>query len=227
MAQEILIIGQSGTGKTTSIRNLNPKETAIINPAGKALPIKGFKSKYPVYSKENQTGNLFNVDDSKSIIQILEYLNEKRPEIKNIIIDDGNYIMALEYFRKANEKGFDKFTSIATGYANIIMTGKNLRNDINFIMFMHPETDTDALGNKIVKSKTVGKLIDNQLLIEGFFSIVLYTKVIKDEKDGFKYVFVTQNDGSNTGKSPMGMFKDLEIDNDLKYVIEKIEEFNK
>jgi len=90
---------------------------------------------------------------------------------------------------------------------------------------MHPEVDTDALGNKIIKAKSVGKLVDQYLNIEGMFSIVLYTKVIKLEK-GLDYVFITQNDGSNTGKSPRGMFDALEIKNDLSFVIKKIEEYN-
>ncbi len=100
-----------------------------------------------------------------------------------------------------------------------------MREDINFIVMMHPEVDTDALGNKIIKAKSVGKLVDQYLNIEGMFSIVLYTRVIKQEK-GLDFCFVTQNDGSNTGKSPKGMFDTIEIPNDLVYVLKKIEEYN-
>ena len=225
MAQEILIIGQSGTGKSTSLTNLDSDSTAIINPAKKALPFKGFKSKYKEWSKENPTGNLFNVDNAAQIIQVLDYINTKRPEIKNVIIDDANYIMAFEYIKRAKETGFQKFTDIGVNYSNIITKGCGMREDINFIVMMHPEVDTDALGNKIIKAKSVGKLVDQYLNIEGMFSIVLYTKVIKHEK-GLDYVFITQNDGSNTGKSPKGMFDTLEIQNDLSFVIKKIEEYN-
>jgi hypothetical protein len=225
MAQEILIIGQSGTGKSTSLTELNSLETAIINPAKKALPFKGFKSKYKEWNKDNPTGNLFNVDNAAQIIQVLDYINTKRPEIKNVIIDDSNYIMAFEYIKRAKENGFQKFTDIGVNFANIITKGCGLREDINFIVMMHPEIDTDALGNKIVKAKTVGKLVDQYLNIEGMFSIVLYTKAIKQEK-GLEYVFITQNDGSNTGKSPKGMFDTLEIPNDLNFVLKKIEEYN-
>lgn len=225
MAQEILIIGQSGTGKSTSLTNLDSESTAIINPAKKALPFKGFKSKYKEWSKENPTGNLFNVDNAAQIIQVLDYINTKRPEIKNVIIDDANYIMAFEYIKRAKETGFQKFTDIGVNYSNIITKGCGMREDINFIVMMHPEVDTDALGNKIIKAKSVGKLVDQYLNIEGMFSIVLYTKVIKHEK-GLDYVFITQNDGSNTGKSPKGMFETLEIQNDLSFVIKKIEEYN-
>ena len=227
MAQEILIIGQSGTGKSTALTNLNPKETAIINPAKKALPFKGFKTKYTEYHKDtNPTGNLFNVDNAQTVLSVLEYINTKRPDIKNVIIDDANYIMAFEYIKRAKETGFQKFTDIGVNYSNIITKGCSMRNDINFIVMMHPEVDTDALGNKIVKAKSVGKLVDQYLNIEGMFSIVLYTKVTKQEK-GLSFVFITQNDGSNTGKSPRGMFETLEIDNDLNEVLKKIEEYNK
>ncbi len=225
MAQEILIIGQSGTGKSTSLTTLDSLETAIINPAKKALPFKGFKSKYKEWNKENPNGNLFNVDNAAQILQVLDYINTKRPEIRNVVIDDANYIMAFEYIKRAKETGFQKFTDIGVNYSNIITKGCSLREDINFIVMMHPEVDTDALGNKIIKAKSVGKLVDQYLNIEGMFSIVLYTKVIKHEK-GLDYVFITQNDGSNTGKSPKGMFDTLEIPNDLSYVINKIEEFN-
>jgi len=184
-----------------------------------------FKSKYKEWNKENPTGNLFNVDNAAQIIQVLDYIDTKRPEIRNVIIDDANYIMAFEYIKRAKETGFQKFTDIGVNYSNIITKGCGLRENINFIVMMHPEVDTDALGNKIIKAKSVGKLVDQYLNIEGMFSIVLYTKVIKLEK-GLDYVFITQNDGSNTGKSPRGMFDALEIKNDLSFVIKKIEEYN-
>jgi hypothetical protein len=168
---------------------------------------------------------LFNVDNAAQIIQVLDYIDTKRPEIRNVIIDDANYIMAFEYIKRAKETGFQKFTDIGVNYSNIITKGCGLRENINFIVMMHPEVDTDALGNKIIKAKSVGKLVDQYLNIEGMFSIVLYTKVIKLEK-GLDYVFITQNDGSNTGKSPRGMFDTLEIKNDLSFVIKKIEEYN-
>jgi hypothetical protein len=225
MAQEILIIGQSGTGKSTSLTELDSSETAIINPAKKALPFRGFKSKYKEWNKETPNGNLFNVDNAAQIIQVLDYINTKRLEIKNVIIDDANYIMAFEYIKRAKETGFQKFTDIGVNYSNIITKGCGLRENINFIVMMHPEVDTDALGNKIIKAKSVGKLVDQYLNIEGMFSIVLYTKVVKHEK-GLDYVFITQNDGSNTGKTPRGMFDTLEIKNDLSFVIKKIEEYN-
>ena len=225
MAQEILIIGQSGTGKSTSLESLNPKETAIINPTKKALPFKGFKNNYKEYTQENKEGNLFNVDTAQGVLGALDYINTKMPHIKNIVLDDAGYIMAFEYITRAKETGFQKFTDLGSNFATIIKKGSTLRSDINFIMIMHPEVDTDALGNRIVKAKTIGKLVDQYLNIEGMFSIVLYSKAIQTDK-GIDYVFVTQNDGANTGKSPKGMFSSLNIPNDMKYVIEQINKYN-
>lgn len=225
MSQEILVIGQSGTGKSTSLEKLDAKETAIINPTGKALPFRGYALDYKEWTPTNKTGNLFNVDTAVNVLGALDYIDKHMPHIKNVVLDDGNYIMAFEYIARAKENGFAKFTDIGTNYSNIIMKGKKLRPDLTFILMMHPEVDTDQFGNKIVKAKTVGKLVDQYLNIEGMFSIVLYTKVKALDK-GVDYVFVTQNDGSNTGKSPRGMFDKLEIPNDMKFVLQKIHEYN-
>lgn len=225
MGQEILVIGPSGTGKSTSLETLNPKETAIVNPTGKALPFKGYKNNYIEFTKENQTGNLFNIDTSTGAEQALTFINDKMPHIKTAVVDDGNYLMAFEFIKRAKETGYAKFTEIGAGYSSVIMKGKKLRPDLNFILMMHPEVDIDAQGNKVTKAKTVGKLIDQYLNIEGMFSIVLYSKVKATDK-GMQYVFMTQNDGSNTGKSPKGMFSTLEIPNDMTYVLQKINEYN-
>lgn len=227
MAQEILIIGQSGSGKSTSLRNLKPEETIIINPTKKNLPFQGFKSKYQEMTKDNPGGNLINADNSSAVLAALEHINTKMPHIKNIILDDANYLMGFAYINRAKENGFQKFTDIGTDFSKVLSKGKDLRDDINFIVNMHPEVDNDSLGNKIVKAKTIGKLVDQYLNIEGMFSIVLYTKVNKlPDNKGMEYVFLTQNDGSNTGKSPMGMFDKLEIPNDLAAVIARINEYN-
>lgn len=225
MAQEILIIGQSGTGKSTSLENLNPKETAIINPTKKALPFKGFKVNYKEYTQENKEGNLFNVDTAQGVLGALDYINTKMPHIKNVVLDDAGYIMSFEYIARAKETGFQKFTDLGANFSNIIIKGSKLRDDITFIMMMHSEIDTDIQGNRIVKARTIGKLVDQYLNIEGMFSIVLYSKAIKTDK-GMEYVFVTQNDGANTGKSPKGMFATPTIPNDMKYVIEQINKYN-
>jgi hypothetical protein len=106
MAASVLVIAESGSGKSTSIENLNPKETFIINVANKPLPFKGWKSKYILWSKENPTGNLYSKADADSIVACMKYVSERRPEIKNIVVDDFQYMMGFEYMEKALEKGW-------------------------------------------------------------------------------------------------------------------------
>ena len=127
MAQEVLIVGASGTGKSTSIENLNPESTFIVNVARKALPFKGWKTKYPIFNKENPKGTFCSTDVPHEILGCLNYINENRPEIKTVVIDDYQYTMANEYMRRANERGFDKFTDIGLHAWEIATAGKDLR----------------------------------------------------------------------------------------------------
>jgi hypothetical protein len=108
MATSILVVAESGSGKSTSIESLNSKETFIINVSSKPLPFKGWKSKYSVWSKENPNGNLYNTANPDQILACLKYVHEKRPEIKTVVVDDMQYMSAFEYFDKSNEKGYDK-----------------------------------------------------------------------------------------------------------------------
>ena len=225
MAQEVLIVGASGTGKSTSIENLNPESTFIVNVAQKALPFRGWKTKYPVFDKENPGGRFCSTDKSSEILGCLNYINEKRPEIKTIIIDDYQYTMANEYMRRANETGFKKFTEIAQNAWSVINAVKSMRDDLLVVFMMHSETTFDAHGNKVTKAKTIGKMMDNVVTLEGMFTIVLYTDVAKSEA-GMTYSFITQNDGANTGKTPKDMFGTVKIPNDLAMVAKAIEDYN-
>lgn len=222
MASSILIIAESGAGKSTSIANLDPKETFIVNVANKPLPFKGWKSKYKVWTKEDPSGNMYTRPIAKEIEGCLKYVSEKRPEIKNIVIDDFQYIFAFEYFDRAEEKGFDKFTSIAKSMASISKLPIVLREDLNVFFLTHAEESQDLEGRRKFKAKTIGKLVDNSLTLEGLFSIVLFGKVKKDKDGVMKYIFETQNNGENTCKSPAGMFESFEIPNDLEFVKQAI-----
>src|SRR5690606_4776984 len=115
MAREMMIAGNSGSGKSSSIRNLNPEETFIINCGKKPLPIKAFAKNYTPFNKDNPTGNLVNTDNFDEIPKIINYVGTQRPEIKNLIIDDFQFSMAATIFRKISEKGFDKFNVLAKG----------------------------------------------------------------------------------------------------------------
>jgi hypothetical protein len=217
MAQSVLVIADSGTGKSTSIRNLLPKETFIINIANKPLPFKGWKKNYTNISKENPKGNMTSASTAPGIIKAMQHVNDKMPHINTLVIDDWQYMSSFEYFDRANEKGYDKFTQIAANLAQVAKMPKDMRDDLTIFFLTHSEESTDINGHRKVKAKTVGKMIDNALTLEGLFSIVLFGRVKKTE-DGLEYGFDTQNNGENTCKSPMGMFDDPFINNDLQLV---------
>ena len=217
MAQSVLIIADSGTGKSTSIRNLDPKETFIINIANKPLPFKGWKGNYKNISKENPKGNMTSTSSAAGIIKAMNHVNEKMPQIKTLVIDDWQYMSSFEYFDRASEKGYDKFTQIAANLAQVAKMPKDMREDLTIFFLTHSEESTDVNGHRKVKAKTIGKMIDNTLTLEGLFSIVLFGKVKKME-DSLEYGFETQNNGENTCKSPMGMFEESFIPNDLQFV---------
>lgn len=198
MAIPVLILGESGTGKSASLRNFEPDDLKVINVANKPLP---FKNKFESIS----------TDDYRTIIEELK-LNKK----KVTVIDDAQYLMANEFMRRATERGFDKFTEIAQNFWTLVNTVKDLPADQVVYFLAHIERD--ANGNE--KIKTIGKLLDEKITVEGMFTIVLKTNVT----DGV-YSFITQNSGHDTVKSPIGMFPSIVIDNDLKYVDEKIRNY--
>ncbi len=221
MAQSILIIADAGSGKSTSMRKLNPKETFVINVAGKGLPFKGWKKNYKPINKENPKGNISNVSSASGILKAMKHVNDNMPHIKNLIVDDFQYMASFEYFERAQEKGYDKFTDIATNIAAVSRMPKDMRDELNVYYLTHPE-EINRNGSVFIKAKTVGKMIDNSLTLEGLFTIVLFGKVIKQDDGTFQYGFETQTDGDNSCKSPMGMFEERFIPNCLKYVNDKI-----
>jgi len=227
MADSVLVIADSGTGKSTSIRTLDPKETFIINIANKPLPFQGWKSKYKQISKENKDGNITSASSSAGIVKAIQHVDKNMPHIKTLVVDDWQYMSSFEYFDRANEKGYDKFTQIAANLAMVAKLPKDLRDDLTVFFLTHSEDSTDINGNRKIKAKTIGKMIDNTLTLEGLFSIVLFGKVNKNDDGELEYGFETQNNGENTCKSPMGMFEENFIPNDLQFVKNCIEEYNK
>lgn len=225
MAHGILIIAESGAGKSTSIETLNPTETFIINVANKPLPFKGWKKKYTIWSKENPTGNMYDKSSAENIEACLKYVNEKRPEIKTIVIDDFQYMSSFEFFDKADEKGYEKFTKIGAHLARIARMPKDLREDLHIFFLTHAEESTDLEGKRKFKAKTIGRMVDEKLTLEGLYSIVLFGKTKKNKEGEIRYVFETQTNGENTCKSPRGMFATLEIPNDLQLVNDAITEY--
>lgn len=222
MASSVLIIGDSGAGKSTGIETLNPSETFLINVANKPLPFKGWKNMYVNWSKTNPKGNMYCKPDTDSIISCMQYISLQRPEIKTIVVDDWQYMTAFDYMDKAMEKGFDKFTKMAVNLTRVARIQNELREDLTIFFLNHSEDSMDIDGNRRIKAKTIGKMLDNTITLEGLFSIVLFAKAKKDREKGIRYVFETQTNGENTCKSPKGMFPDFEIPNDLEFVRQAI-----
>jgi hypothetical protein len=204
MAEKILIMGESGTGKSTSIRNCDPAITAIINPVGKPLPFKG--------SKKFEALN--SVTDAD---KICDYMKAQANAGKKIIIvDDFQYILAIPYMDRIKENGWDKWNDFGENYFKIIDICKELPDDVCVYYLSHCET----LENGVTTIKLIGKLLREKITVEGLFTIVLKTGVSEGN-----YYFFTQNSGKDTVKSPLGMFDTFSIDNDLAYVDSKIRNY--
>lgn len=206
MSYLTLILGESGSGKSTSLENLDHNETFIINVVGKTLPFRGSSKKY---NSENK--NYISTDNYQTIISTIKTIgnNEKYSHIKNLIIDDFQYIMSNEFMKRAMERGFDKFSEMAQHVVFIIESALNLRDDLFIFVLSHSEVQ----GNGKIKMKTIGKMLDDKITLEGIFTIAMHTHVL----DGV-YKFITNSDGVHIAKSPKGMFKDQYIDNDLLLV---------
>lgn len=200
MGIPVFILGHSGTGKSTSLRNFKSSEILHINVMSKPLPFKG------------RFAETYNGDNYAEIAKAIN-----ATKCKSIVIDDAQYLMANEFMRRSSEMGYQKFTDIANNFWTLI---NGITNDLPFdvIVYFLMHTDTDDNGNE--KAKTIGKLLDEKICIEGMSSIVLKTAV----KDGV-YSFLTQNNGHDTVKSPLGMFDTYEIENDLKKVDTTIREY--
>lgn len=223
MSTLVGIVGQSGTGKSTSIETLNPKETVIINVSNKPLPFKGWKSNY-TQGKLSEGANYISTDVAATIVQALKYISDNRPEVKYVIIDDLQYLMSFEFMAKAKEKGFEKFTDIGKNTFDVLNASRQLRDDLIIFAIYHEESTSENFNPKR-KIKTIGKLLDDKITLEGLFTIVFFTEVKIEEDQKPHYYFVTQTDGVTTAKSPRGMFDELLIPNDLSFVSTKINEY--
>ena len=207
MGIPVLILGESGSGKSRSIKNFKPHEVGVINVAGKPLPFKTNIKTYNVNREAKKTGEN-------------RYLLVKavlaKAKAKSIVIDDTQYLLAFDSFDKAKELGYGKFTDMAVNFEKLIEFVINDLPDDVIVYFLH---HVELSDNGKYKAKTIGKMLDNQLTIEGLFSIVLYC--VADEN---RHYFVTQSKGISTAKSPEDMFAE-EIENDLKFVDTTIREY--
>lgn len=203
MSYACLILGESGTGKTASLRNFNPADVLLIQPVRKPLPFraKGWKE---IRAKDDG-GNIFVCNDAQKIVRAM-----KAAKQKIVIVDDFQYILASQFMARRNEKSYDKFTDIGGAGYDIAQAASELSEEKRVYVLAH--TATDDLGN--IRIKTLGRMLDEKIVVEGMFTTVLRTFV----DPGTGYFFLTHNNGHDTVKSPMGMFKENQIDNDLSAV---------
>lgn len=209
MALPVLVIGRSGSGKTYSLKNFKPEEVGVISVEKGRLP---FKSDIKVvkikkFDNTEYSPQQINVARYSWIMEVI-----KMSKSKSIVIDDSQYLLANELFDRANEKGYDKFTNMAANFRDLIHFVNELEDDDKIVYFLH-HSELDGDGRE--KVKTIGKMLDEKLCVEGCFDVVLYCQ---DQK------FFTQANGQSVAKTPEGMFE-LEIPNDLKFVDTSIREY--
>jgi hypothetical protein len=193
MGIPVLVMGESGSGKTYSLRNFDPKEIGIFSVEKGRLPFKG-DFKVVKRATYNDINKIF-----------------KDPKLKVYAIDDSQFLMVNDMFDRAKETGYQKYTDLALAFRNLVHDVNTKLPDDVVVYFLH-HTEYDSNSGKL-KAKTVGKMIDQYLTLEGCFDIVLLAQT-----DGKEHYFITQSDGYTTAKSPAGMFPDVKIDNDLKLV---------
>lgn len=199
MGVPVLILGESGTGKSASMRNLAPDKYGLINVARKPLPFR------------SAAVRSLDTDDYPTITARIA-----RATSDILVIDDAQYLMANEYMRRAKETGYQKFSDIGLNFWNLVQQVIGLPKQK--VVYFLGHVETDQAGN--TKFKTIGKMLDEKITVEGMFTIVLRTHV----QDG-RFSFSTVNSGQDTVKTPIGMFDEPEIDNDLAYVDAKIREY--
>lgn len=226
-AETIAIVGESGTGKSTSLRNLNPEETFIISTTGKPLPFRAWKKKYiPIKIEgKNVSGNYYVSSKWDQILKILQIIDKMMPQIKQVIIDDFQYVLSYEFVDRATEVGYTKFSELAQHAMEILRYSEKMREDCKMIFLTHSENVGDNVNPKFV-IKTVGKLLSEKVTLEGLFTYIFFTKVSEGDSGRMEYKLITNNDGSCVAKTSLGMFEDLEIDNDLNEIIHVIDAYN-
>lgn len=215
MSRVICIMGESGSGKTTSCRNLDPNESYYIDADGKGLSWRGWRKQYNLEKK-----NYFRSTNSKSIKKVMEGVDKTRPEIKTIVIDTLNGIMISDEMRRIKEKGYDKWTDLVQCVWDIVDSAYDYREDLTILFLMHSYTDRDDNGYMLTKIKTNGKKLE-KIQLETKFTTVLLAKCV----DG-NYIFETHASNS-TAKTPMGLYEVSEIPNDIATVIHDLEEYEK
>ena len=213
MSKAICIMGESGAGKTTSMRTLLPGETFYIDCDGKGLSWKGWKTQYNVENK-----NYYRTDEPKTILTLMHRIDTTQPQIKYLVIDTLNGIMIGDEMRRFKEKGYNKWQDLAQSVYDIVDLSNKMRDDLTVILIAHSQTEDDGNGNLFTRIRTNGKKL-NKIYLETKLTTVLLARC-----KGGRYIFETQSNNS-TAKSPMGAFDTFEIDNDIQIVLKALEDF--
>lgn len=227
MSNLICLAGQSNTGKSTSLRTLDPKSTFIISCTNKQLQIPGFRKKYTkVEIKDKKlVGNWYVSNNYAQIDKVLSAISSTRPEIKVVVLDDINYLLSNETFENALDKGYTKFSVMAKNYYDLLANCQLLRDDLTVVVITHTEnygTDMDPQ----YRMWTTGKMLTQQINLDGMFSYIIYSdRYIDDTDDEVHYRFKTRTDGNDTCRSVAGCFTEKYIEPDMKAVIDRINEF--
>ncbi len=224
-SKSILVIGESGVGKSTSMRNLNPKTTMIFSSLGKGLPFKNSRVNYTVWNREtNPSGNVVISSSARAVAQWLRHISDKMPEIKTICLDDSTFYSIKELDRRREESGYTKYSDIAHDFLNLAEIANTLREDLNVYFLFHAISEGDGvIEEKVKRAMSSGKMIQEKLAsVEAQFEIVLLACKMQDSENNIVYKFKTR-DMASTAKSPMGLFEQEYIDNDLDLVNKAIQ----
>lgn len=218
MATLVQILGESGTGKTYSMRNLKPKETLYINCDKKNMPFKGWKNKF---STENK--NYVVTSDISMIYTLLKKVHTDQSQIKVVVIDTLNSIMSDKEMSERKKKGYDKWMDLAGDIYDLYRMISALRDDLTVFCLAHTEDYLGKDGLPRQRLKTNGAKL-TKLNVEGLSTYTLYTTVARGEEE-VEYKFLVQNDGTNTARSPEGVFENVTIPNDLDTVVDNIQKY--
>ena len=214
MSRAIVVMGESGSGKTTAMRTLNPEETYYIDCDGKGLSWKGWRNQYNTEKK-----NYYRTTQQDTIEKLMENVSEKAPKIKNIVIDTINSVMIADERRRMQEKSYDKWSDLAWSVYDICIDASELREDLNVIVLAHVQTEVDDnTGERFTRILTNGKKL-NKIGLEKYFTTVFLAK-----KSGDNYVFETRTN-KNTCKTPMGAFEQAEIPNDMQAALDVLKDY--
>lgn len=223
MSQIAAVIGPPSTGKSASMRTLDPEETFIVSCIGKSPPFQGWADDYPRFSKENTDGHYFELEVpprqmTDKLQWIMKAVSNKREDIKVMVIDDFQYTMSFEYMDRALESGWDKFSEMGVSVFDVIDTARRLRSDL-IVVFLTHSAQKEKSSHGLKGFKTIGNMIDKNIDLEGLFNLILFS--VSPEPG--EYRFLTETDGERIARTPMGMFNTPTIPNDLGAVVEEVQ----